>query len=318
MSKYKKPSYIIPTYNAFKFLKEAVESVFKQNLNIPFEVIICDDNSIDGTQELIKQLADNHPEIKCFLNTKNLGAPNNRNFAISKSEGDLIYMLDHDNILSENTIQKLIDELENSELEAASVQELYFFKGDITDHRGSWIYKYPKNQFTIQDYIHHVGSPAASNNYMYTRKAFEKTGGYPDRGARENMGFGLRLVATGTKIAIVPNTKYYHRLAPNSMWLEELKSNPQIANKNMALNFREFIDLFDEKSQRMIMDPKAKTEADSYINKHKLKLSEKGWQLTCGKEKYNFKFYKLKNFYNNIKNSYKKIFNKIRSLIKIK
>lgn len=289
-------SYIIPSYNAASFLAETVESIFRQNLKIPFEVIISDDHSADGTQELIKKLAGEHREIIYFLNEKNLGAPANRNFAISQSKGNFIYMLDHDNILEDNSMQELIDAINKRGCGAASVEEEYFFKGDISDHRGSWIHRYPDNLFTLKEFITYPNSPAASNNYMFTRPAYKKTGGYPDRGARENLGFGLRLVATGTPIAIVPDTKYYHRIISSGMWWTEQNKYPELGHLSMASNFREFLNLFDEKTQKLLLSARAEKEADSYIKRGKLKLSAKGWRLAGGEKKYGLelreKFYR--------------------------
>ncbi|MFH0854064.1 MAG: glycosyltransferase [bacterium] len=283
-------SYIIPTYNSEKYIEETVESIFNQRLKIPFEIIITDDCSKDNTREVLKNLAIKYQEIKIFLNDINRGAPGNRNFGISQSKGNFIYMLDHDNVLAQNSVQKLIDAINIYGCGAASFEELYFFKTKISNHRGSWIYKYPNNLFTIKEFITCSASPAASNNYMYTRAAFDKTGGYPDRGARENMGFGLRLVSTGTPIAIVPGTKYFHRILESGMWLTENNEHPEKAHKNMALNFREFLPLFDEKSQKLLLSEEAFLKADNYIKEKKLKLSDRGWELSGGKEKYRHKF----------------------------
>jgi len=312
-------SYIVTTYNSINFLREAIESIFRQNLKIPFEVIISDDASTDGTQNLIIQLAEKYPEIRYFFNKKNQGGSKNRNFAIQQSKGNFIYMFDHDNILEDNTIQKLIDAINKRGCGAASVGECYFFKGDISDHRGSWVYKYLDNLFTLQEFINFPNSPAASNNYMYTRAVYNKVGGYPENlGARgDNLGFGFRLVANGFHIAIVPGTKYYHRIVPNSFWLKEQNRNPEKAHKSMALIFREFIEVFDEKSQKLILSEKAEKEADNYISKKLLRLSEKGLDL-CGIDRKNrLKFGKLNlriNFYLN--KIIARIFKKLKLAIK--
>ena len=282
--KYSLLSYIIPSYNAVSFLEETVESIFKQNLDIPFEVIISDDCSTDGTQELIKKMSTKHSEIKFFLNKKNRYAPANRNFAISQSKGDLIYMLDHDNVLEQNSVQKLINAIINRGLDAASVAEVYFFKNNLDNYRGSKYYKFNENLFTIQDFITSLYSPAHSNNYMYTRTAYNTTHGYPNRGARENLGFGMRLVANGFPIAIVPGTKYYHRILDSGMWWDEQKKNPQLGHKNMIIIFKEFIDLFDEQSQKKITGQNSINEADFYIGKCMLKLSKKGWVISRGRK----------------------------------
>ena len=284
-------SYIIPSYNAASFLDETVASIFKQNLKIPFEVIISDDMSTDGTQNLIIKLAHKHPEIRYFLNKENKYAPANRNFAITQSRGNLIYMSDHDNILEDNSIQKLIDAINQTGCGAASVEELYFFKGDISDHRGSWIYKYPDNLFTIKEFITYSNTPAGSNNYMYTRAAYNKAGGYPENLGTigDNMGFAFRLLVNGIHIAIVPKTRYYHRVVPSSMFLVEQNKSPERRHSDVTSIFREFIDVFDKKTQKLLLSEKASREANFYIAKGKLKLSDKGWALCGSKKRYGFK-----------------------------
>ena len=53
-------SVIIPTYNRKHTLKRAIQSVYIQSL-LPFEIIVVDDGSKDGTKEWVKQ---KYPGIK--------------------------------------------------------------------------------------------------------------------------------------------------------------------------------------------------------------------------------------------------------------
>ena len=49
-----KISVIIPTYNRKKTLARAIQSVINQSLS-PFEILIIDDGSNDGTEEWVKE-----------------------------------------------------------------------------------------------------------------------------------------------------------------------------------------------------------------------------------------------------------------------
>ena len=89
-------SIIIGTFNCKKFLKFAIQSVLSQYFK-NFELIIIDDASTDGSQNLIKEFAAKDKRIKYFFLKKNSGkdsAP--RNFGISKAKGEYICFLDSD------------------------------------------------------------------------------------------------------------------------------------------------------------------------------------------------------------------------------
>jgi len=72
-------------------LKRAIESVIKQTLN-PFEIIVVDDGSIDGTQSW---LADKFPFVRC-LYQNNSGVSRARNNGIKSAQGSWIALLDSD------------------------------------------------------------------------------------------------------------------------------------------------------------------------------------------------------------------------------
>ena len=86
-----KISVVIPTYNRKNLLKRAIESVIKQTLN-PFEIIVVDDGSIDGTQSW---LAEKFPFVRC-LYQNNSGVSRARNNGIKSAKGSWIALLDSD------------------------------------------------------------------------------------------------------------------------------------------------------------------------------------------------------------------------------
>ena len=91
-----KISVFIPSYNQKEYLAEAIESVLNQTLR-PFEIIIVDDCSTDGSQKIIETYARAHPDlIRAFYQEKNLGIPRNKNFALEQVRGDIVTHLDGD------------------------------------------------------------------------------------------------------------------------------------------------------------------------------------------------------------------------------
>lgn len=110
-------SVVMCTYNGEKYLYEQLESLANQTF-MPYELIIQDDGSTDGTIEIINQYKRLHPElnIKLYRNIKNLGF--NRNFfsAILKAKGDYIACCDQDDIWEPYKIEVMVSNISDATL----------------------------------------------------------------------------------------------------------------------------------------------------------------------------------------------------------
>jgi glycosyltransferase involved in cell wall biosynthesis len=104
-----KVSVNIITYNRAKYLEECLTSIENQNYS-DLEIILIDDASTDETFEVIAKFK-KFP-IKYFKNNTNKGIPFSRNLAISQSNGSFICILDSDDIISENRIEKSLSVFE--------------------------------------------------------------------------------------------------------------------------------------------------------------------------------------------------------------
>ena len=96
-----KISVIIPTYNRIFFLKRSIDSVLEQILK-PYEVIIVDDGSSDGTSTMIKK---NYPKINLICQ-ENKGVSAARNIGIRASSGDWVCFLDSDDEWKKNKLNE--------------------------------------------------------------------------------------------------------------------------------------------------------------------------------------------------------------------
>ena len=96
-------SVIICTYNGEKFLKQTLKSVYSQTFK-DFEIIIVDDGSRDNTRAIIENEKEN-----IYLNVyfqQNTGLAAARNFAISKSKGEWVAIIDQDDICYSDRLEK--------------------------------------------------------------------------------------------------------------------------------------------------------------------------------------------------------------------
>lgn len=87
-------SVCLTTYNRVPALPRSIESIQAQSFG-DFELIVSDDCSTDGTEELCRAYAARDPRIKYFRNERNLKMPGNLNAAIGRASGELVANL-HD------------------------------------------------------------------------------------------------------------------------------------------------------------------------------------------------------------------------------
>ena len=93
-------SVVIVSYNVKEYLRECLLSVKKASGDIDIEVFVVDNNSLDGSQEMLRQ---EFPEIKCIFNTYNCGFSAANNQAIKLSKGNFILLLNPDTIVEPGT-----------------------------------------------------------------------------------------------------------------------------------------------------------------------------------------------------------------------
>jgi len=83
----------MPSFNHVNFIKIAIESVIKQTYS-NWELVIIDNNSTDGTKELISEFKDSRIKVYCISNNGIIA--HSRNFGVIKSDGEWIAFLDSD------------------------------------------------------------------------------------------------------------------------------------------------------------------------------------------------------------------------------
>lgn len=103
---------IIPMYNVEKLISETIKSV-KQN-NSDIEVLLINDGSTDNTLEVCNELVGDDKRFK-ILSQKNKGVSAARNFGLRRSTGKYIFFVDSDDLLIENSLDKLLQLAEHND-----------------------------------------------------------------------------------------------------------------------------------------------------------------------------------------------------------
>ena len=115
-----KISVVIAAYNGAKFLAEQLQSICEQTV-MPYEVVICDDGSTDGTVRVAEEAAAKYDGIKfnISVNTSSLGCDRNFERAISLASGDVIYLADQDDVWLADRLEIMQNTLLSSPLPGA-------------------------------------------------------------------------------------------------------------------------------------------------------------------------------------------------------
>lgn len=98
-------SVIIVNYNVRYFLDQCLNSVFRAKKEIPFEIFVVDNNSVDGSVEMVQE---KYPSVILIANKENIGFSKANNLAIKRAGGEYVLLLNPDTVVEEDTFEKCL------------------------------------------------------------------------------------------------------------------------------------------------------------------------------------------------------------------
>ena len=96
---------IIVNYNVKYFLKQCLESVYNSTSIENIEVYVVDNDSKDGSVEMV---VDSFPKVKLISNKKNVGFSTANNQAIKETNADYVVLLNPDTLVQSDSFEKVI------------------------------------------------------------------------------------------------------------------------------------------------------------------------------------------------------------------
>jgi glycosyltransferase involved in cell wall biosynthesis len=101
-------SVVIPLYNGSKTIEQTLDSVLAQTCK-DFEIVLVNDESPDNVGEVVKKYIKEHPETEfVYIEQKNKGLGGARNTAIKQSTGEIIAILDQDDIWYPEKLKRVL------------------------------------------------------------------------------------------------------------------------------------------------------------------------------------------------------------------
>lgn len=123
-------SVIMPVYNGAATIKQAIDSVYRQN--VPLELLVIDDGSTDQTLEILSAYQE-RPDFHYLKNVQNIGAAASRNRGVHEAHGQYIAFLDADDWWEDGKLNLQLDILKKTgRVLCSSGRELMNYDGSST------------------------------------------------------------------------------------------------------------------------------------------------------------------------------------------
>lgn len=212
---------ILVNWNKPQLTVDCIRSIYKSRFS-DFKIVVVDNGSLDNSIEVLTNSGLNFHFIKSFENLGYTGGNNlGINFAISEG-AEFILLLNNDTLIDEHALTNLITPLINDPLIGITQPKIYFYP-DI-----SLIWSGPTrfNKFLLRPKL--LGYKQKNNNLLDQRvyldyavgcatlirsTLFAKVGLLDDDyfAVCEDVDFGLKVRAEGSKILYVPESIIYHK-----------------------------------------------------------------------------------------------------------
>jgi len=225
-------SVIIVNYNVKDLLLQCINSILASK-NLDVEIIVVDNNSFDGSLELISSKFRDFANIKTIANKENVGFAKANNIGVKSATGDYLLILNPDTILQEDTLEKSLGYLKSHPDIGALTCKLILPNGKldlacrrsfptpaVSFYRMVGLSKlFPKSKtfgkynltFLDENSICEVDAIVGAF-MMMNKNVFEKVGGFDEDYFMygEDIDLCFRIKSAGYKICYYPETSIVH------------------------------------------------------------------------------------------------------------
>jgi glycosyltransferase involved in cell wall biosynthesis len=100
-------SIIVPVYNLEGYVERCLSSVLEQDFTGPYEILVVNDGSTDGSQPIIDDFAARHPERLRSFSTPNRGPGAASNYGIERARGDYLMFVEGDDWIGPRVVAEM-------------------------------------------------------------------------------------------------------------------------------------------------------------------------------------------------------------------
>lgn len=218
-------SVIIVTFNSLPSIRDALISLLNSDKSVSFEIIVVDNNSDDGTVDVVREIA---PEAKIIINSSNNGFAAACNCGADEADGEYLVFYNPDLMIDETALTILLEFLSATENVGVVSGRMRYPDGNfqatcrkfptsnnIFMSRGSLLSRIfgNNNIYTLPDYDMATEVEAVAGTFMMiNRTLFDKIGKFDERFFMymEDTDLSYRLNISGYRNYFVPQAGGVH------------------------------------------------------------------------------------------------------------
>lgn len=224
------------TYNHGKYLKQSLDSILNQEIDVNYNIVVADDFSTDGTRQILLEYQQQYPKLfKLIFQNSNSGVYRNGFDLFSNTDGKYVAILEGDDFWTSK--YKLRNQLNfmrsNQELVAC------FHNVDIVDEHAKFIKRvYSDNrslEIELSDLIKGDYMKTCSLFYRnFSEMAFEITNAGIDL---QDTSIGLWLLSKGKSAGYINESMAAYRLHSSGVWSTLNVIQKGISGINLYLSY---------------------------------------------------------------------------------
>lgn len=202
-------SIIVPVYNRPQEIEELLRSLSEQTFQESFEIIVVDDGSEQTCSHVVEAFA--QLNVRYFFQA-NSGPGASRNFGMSQATGNYFVVLDSDVVLPSAYLQTVCDRLHDRFTDAFGGPDAAHPNFTALQHAINYSMTALLTTGGIRGKKNGVGKfQPRSFNMGISKVAFEKTKGYSDMRAGEDIDLTFRLWQAGFETQLIEEAFVFHK-----------------------------------------------------------------------------------------------------------
>ena len=195
-----KISVITPSFNQANFIERSIDSVLNQKTDFPFEIIIIDGGSTDGTVEILKKYSG---KIR-WLSEQDKGQADAINKGIRMAKGDILGWLNSDDLYFSGTLQNIAVHFDRNPDAVWLYGQCNIINGQDHEIR-KWITKHKNRSGSAFSYHKLLTENYISQPAVFFRKKVIDQIGFLDPSLHYAMDYDLWLRLAELSVPIVVN-----------------------------------------------------------------------------------------------------------------